>query len=256
MAGAPDRRRLPVNPYSSQPVAAWQEQLKSGRSLEDRYRAFVALTELQETAETLHLLPEVLQDAAGDLRAAAANWVAVGLSRQRITVEAATTGTLVPALIPLLQDADPDVQLAAVRALSHLQPELPELVVVITTLLNRDDIQPTSQVILAEVCGRLPSLWEACLPRLRQFLSADQGDVREAAAIAISRMGTQARPALPELTTALDDEEPVVRESAAIALGQLAPLPPEAKTALQSATEDEDEGVAEAAKRSWTAAGL
>ncbi len=243
-------RKLPANPYASQPVEAWLIQLQSSAGLEERYRAFIAVTELLEPARVLDVACQTLADPAGDLRAAAATWIAVALQRQRLLLDAAGTEAVTAALSPLLQDGDPDVQLAAARGLGSLAPQLPALVLTLVTLIDRDDSQPTSQAVLADLCGRVPAVGVQCLTRLRQWLSADQADVREATAAALVRLGAVAVAAIPELVVALDDEEPFVRESAAVALGQVGPLPIDAIEALRVAAADEDEIVAQAAQRS------
>lgn len=246
-------RRLPANPYASQPAETWLAQLRSNAGLEERYRAFVALTELLEPARLLDVVCQTLADPAGDLRAAAASWIAVSLRRQRLILDAAAIDAVTAALTPLLDDCDPDVQLAAARGLAYLAPQLPALVSTLISLMERGDLQPTSQTLLAELCGQVPNVGNQCTTQLRQWLSAEQADVREASAAALVRLGATAVGAIPELVIALEDEEPLVRESAAIALGQVGPLPVDAVEALRDAATDEDEIVAQAAQRSLSA---
>ncbi|OYW24962.1 MAG: hypothetical protein B7Z55_00690 [Planctomycetales bacterium 12-60-4] len=239
---------MPANPYAAHPVETWLARLQSSAGLEERYRAFVAVTELLEPEQAFEVVRQTLADRDGDLRAAAANWIALGVQRQRLALDDSATAALTTALSARLDDDDPDVQLAAARGLGWLAPQSPELSAAIVRLVERDDSHPTSQVALAELCGRVSSAAEPCLPWLRRWLSAEQADVREAAAVALARLGTTAAAAMPELVTALEDDEPFVRESAAVALGQLRPLPTEAVEALRIAAADEDEIVARAAQ--------
>jgi|GEM_PF-3106190 len=241
-------RELPLNPYASRSVAEWRSVLGSAASIEDRYRAFVALTESLSPGDVLGDVTRLLSSSDPELQASAANWLGRQLVRAPGLISSEPTEQVTAALQTLLTSDDPDVQLAAVRAMCRIDANSPELHQAMTALLSRDDIQPTSQVVLAEVCGVLTTRAEISVPALRQWLSAEQADVREATAAALSQLGAAAAPAVAELTTALDDEEPLVRESAAKALGNIGPLPPSTIEALQATCEDEDELVAAAAK--------
>lgn len=236
-----------VRLFSDRPLEHWLRQFQTPGPLEDRYRAFVAITTLADTPAAWDIVAAALHDSENDIRAAAANWLAVGLRRQRLAESQTELVGLIPALTALLNDPDPDVGLAAAHALGFLSPDSDDLSAAIIHLFGRDDIQPTSQSLLAELCGRVPTAGGACVHQLKTLLQAEQADVREAAALAFTRLGSLTSQAIPELTTALDDEEPLVRESAAIALRSAGHLPPETISALTQASQDEDTDVAKAA---------
>lgn len=245
-------RDLPLNPYATRSVTEWRSVLESAAAIEDRYRAFVALTELLPPGDVLSDVTSLLQSTDPELQATAANWLGRQLARSQGVIPKEQVEPITSALLPLLASEDPDVQLAAVRAMCRIDIASSELATALGMLLSRDDIQPTSQVVLAEVCGILKDQAAVTLPTLRRWLSAEQADVREATAAALLNLGDSARPAHEELITALDDVEPLVRESAAKALGNIGPLPPSTIEALQAACDDEDELVAAAAKASLT----
>lgn len=247
MAGA--RRSIPLNPYASETVETWRERLARETGLENRYRAFVALTQLQPPAQAWPDVATALKDSEGDIKAASAYWLATGLERHTFTTNDVPV-ELITALEGRVLDEDPDVQLAAANALSWLKPTSPSLVPLIVGLLQRDDLLPGSQSLLAQLCGRLPAAGTQALDRLRAFLqSAEQAEVREAAAQALVRLGPVALPALPELLQGTTDEEPLVRELSAVALGQLGQSTVEVLSALEVAAADEDTQVAEAAQK-------
>ncbi len=247
---SPSNRRVPVNPYASEPLEVWLDRLRGGASVDERFRGFLAVTSLMSPTDALPAVLATLTDAAGDLRAAAANWIGNAVQRAKLSGQTSATAQVIERLTPLLHDADPDVQLSSARALSWLIPGSPDLLQVVTDLLAREDSQPTSLAVLAEICGRVPQAGRDNLSRLRQLLGAEQAEVRESAAQALVKLGIAAAPAIEELVAALEDEDPLVREAAAIALGQVGPLPASALTALQAAATDEDPGVAAAARHS------
>lgn len=250
MAASPQRRSL-RSPFADEPVEIWITRLQQAPSIEERCRAFMAVTTQLEPAAALEHVLRTLDDASGELRAAALNWIANAAQRRWLEPAVLNTEAITAHLPARLRDDDPDVQLAAARACSWLAPSAPELREVAATLWAREDLHPGSQVTLANLCARLPDIGASSLLHLRPLLGAEQSEVREAVAEAFSKLGAEARPALDELVTALDDEEPLVREAAAIALGNLCPLQEPALRALEQALSDEDQLVAAAARQSW-----
>lgn len=244
------KRSLPINPYAQRPVQEWIADLRSATSTEVRYRAFVAVTELLDSEALLPLVLETLSDGDGDLRATAATWLARSLQQGRLPRQVEAFPKVQEVLLPLLNDVDPDVQLSAARALSWLLPQPSSLAPVVLRLLDRDDTQPTSHAVLAELCGRIPDVGAEGVRHLQRLLVAEQAEVREAAAGALAASGRVAIGALSELVAALEDEEPLVREHAAFALGHLHPWDEVTRTALELACSDEDTEVAAAARRS------
>ncbi|MBI1348107.1 hypothetical protein GC163_17675 [bacterium] len=241
-------RDIPLNPYASRSVAEWRSVLGSAAAIEERYRAFVALTELLPPGDVLGDVASLLNSTDSELQATAANWLGRQLVRSPEFIPSTQAEPIRLALQPLLTSEDPDVQLAAVRAMCRLDAGSIALATALGVLLSRDDIQPTSQVVLADVCGVLTGQAAVTVPTLQEWLSAEQADVREATAAALLQLEAAAAPAIAELTTALDDEEPLVREYAAKALGNIGPLPSSSREALLTACDDEDEIVAAAAR--------
>jgi len=72
------------------------------------------------------------------------------------------------------------------------------------------------------------------LPSLVQSLKSRDPAARTRAAVAISRMGPEAREAIPALTAALKDRDVAVRASAAHALGKIGPDARSALSELQA----------------------
>lgn len=244
------KRSLPINPYAQRSSEAWLAELRTATATEARYRAFVAVTELLEPAALLPVVLNTLKDTDGDLRATAATWLARGLQQGKIPRHVEESPQVQDGLLPLLSDVDPDVQLSAVRALSWLLPQPANLAAVVLQLLDREDTQPTSLAVLAEVCGRVPDVGAAGIKHLQRLIAAEQAEVREAAAGALAASGRAAQGALHELVAALEDEEPLVRELAAVALGHLHPWDTTTRAAVEQACADEDAEVAAAARRS------
>lgn len=248
MTGSPQRRSL--SQFGTEPLETWVERLGAGATVEQRYRAFLAISEL---AEPLGVYPHaiaLLNDVQGELRAVAAHWMATAIDTQRLQLTAAEQAQLGQRLLGHLQDPDPDVRLAIARCLAYVEPTSPALADVISELLKDDEAHSSSLAELAKLCARVPAASERNLPRLQQLLAAEQAEVREAASLVFARHADAARSSVPQLVIALDDEEPVVREHAARALGFVNPLPADAQLALEEATRDEDEQVAAAARSS------
>lgn len=243
------RRELPLNPYASEPLSIWEARLSASGSAEERFRAFAALTQLAAIDDACEHAVRLSVDADAELRAAATRWLSNAVRSGRVESELASQReTLVKCLHHSLNDADPDVQLEAARGLVRLVPDCPHLAEVVCELLVRSEAQSTTQATLAELCGWLPVAADQTLPVLGTWLSAESGEVREAAAAALARLGARSAPLEAALVAALDDEEPIVREQAAVALGQLPALSEISRTALQGASVDEDEAVASAAR--------
>jgi HEAT repeat protein len=247
---APARRReLPHNPYAAEPLSAWEARLTAPGPSEARFRAFDAVAQLASAESVCQHALRLLNDPDAELRAAAARWLSTTVRFGRLESDlAAQRDDVVRGLQHALSDADPDVRLEAARGVVRSDPETPRLAEVVCELLAREEAQPTTQAALAELCGWLPKLTERTLPVLELWLAAESGELREAAAAALSRLGDQSSPLETALAVALDDEEPVVREQAAFALGRLPSLTAASREALQHAIDDEDSGVAGAAR--------
>lgn len=241
------RRPLAVNPYVSDTVETWLSRLEFAPSLEQRYQAFTALSQLQPPAAVCALAARLLEDREGELRAAAAHWLAVACDRGWLN-PADVAADLAGQLTARLSESDPEVQLACLRALSRLGAPAESLEPIITRMIADDEAEPTSMVILADLCRRVPDAGRRNLAALRRWLVAEQADLREGAALALLSLGADGVEALPEWLLAIDDEEPLVRETAARALGLFVGTHPEVRAALEEAVTDADPGVAAAAR--------
>ncbi len=241
------RRSLAVNPYACESVETWLSRLEFAPSLEDRFQAFTALSQLQPPGAICELAARLLADREPELRAAAAHWIAGACDRGRLS-PTDVPADLAGKLTARLTESDPEVQLACLRALSRLGAPAAALEPVITRLIGSDAAEPTSIVMLAELCRRVPDAGRRNLAALRRWLVAEQADVREGAALSLLGLGADGVDALPEWLQAIDDEEPLVRETAARALGRFVATHPEVRAALDGAVTDADPGVAAAAR--------
>jgi HEAT repeat protein len=242
------RRQLPTNMYADVPVSEWRRRFDSAATLEERYRAFTALSTLLSAQEFLRLAIATLSDRVGDLRAAAAHGIAGRL--ERLSVSVADLGDdLQTKLHAGLQDPDPDVRLGILRALAAGPGFDAAAERVLDDLIVAADGQPPALVSLADLCRRIPGAAVRHLDELRQWLLADLAELREAASGALLTTGPAISTALPELLIAIDDEEPLVREQAAHGLGMCQPISDDIRRALELATQDEDPGVAQAARQ-------
>jgi len=250
MTGDSRRRTLPQNPYAEIPVAEWLVELQSPGPIEDRYRAWSAVTTLLSPEDAWPHVMNVLSDTDAELRATAAHWIAVVKERGRIEPSETHRSDVQERILLLLADADPDVRLSATEAAVAWDVITPTVSATVLELLRHPETEATSLATLCRLSGWLPDIAVKSVPRLAGLLSAEQADVREAAAHALAALGSRSVPAAPELVAALDDEEPLVREHAARALGQLDFVDDALRTALQVATTDEDAVVAAAAQES------
>lgn len=238
---------MPLQWFAAKPWEAWETQLATGMSADDRYQAFLALTQLGTPEQIAQLTASLFHDAAPELRAAALRWW------QRLTLEEAASvlessePAVTAAALAALADDDPDVRLEAVATLARWQPQHRLRLAVLDELLHRDDLEPMTMARLARLCTPLVTPSDRIVPVLQRWLSDDHAEVREAAVMTLATFGPAAASALSELLSALDDEEPLVREHAARALGNIGQGTAEVIGQLAAATQDEDPECAAAA---------
>jgi HEAT repeat protein len=250
MAPHPRRRELPINPYADTPVEQWVSRLQAPGDMEQRYRALLAVTTLLPVDAAWPLVVDLLTDLESELRAAAAHWLA-GVSARGTWQPASEQQTrLRSRLEPLLNDDDPDVRLAAAEGLAAGKHLTPEVAATVLSLFQHPETQATSLVTLARLSALFPDVADESVPRLAELLSAEQADLREAAAHALCDLGNRSAAASAELLAALEDEEPLVREFAARTLGQLEFVDDAIRHGLQATVSDEDALVAAAAQES------
>ncbi|MCZ6574200.1 MAG: HEAT repeat domain-containing protein [Planctomycetota bacterium] len=152
--------------------------------------------------------------------------------RQRVSVapgEVSTpVGDKIEAAINALGSEDMDKRLAAVRELAghgrHGVRSVPKLVAALT-----DDSE--------EVCNAIYALLriygKPAIGALAGFLSDNEDDTAEAAAIALGKFGADAAPAVPKLIELLESDRMVGPTEAARALGEIGPPAREAVPALE-----------------------
>jgi HEAT repeat protein len=134
-------------------------------------------------------------------------------------------------LLPLLQDANPNVQLHAMYALLHVGDEAAPIVAraLLPLFTSTDD---TVRRLTANYCYTLgPAAAPVVVPALLPFLKKTHDASRLRAIVSLGRLGPAAAPAARELLAVLDhpDTHPVghlgdfSQHAAAEALGQLGP---------------------------------
>ncbi len=237
-------RSIPVKWYAEQSWDDWQRQLRFATAIEQRYQAFLALTQLGPADKVAPVTIELLTDATAELQAAALRWwqmadvVAAGQDLTTVQAHAET----------LLTADDPDVKLEAAAMLTRFRPDHAAAATTLLDLARRDDLEPLTIASLAKFIAPLTTHVDATVPLLGRWLSNDHGEVREAAATALASLGPEATPQVTALITALDDEEPVVREQAALALGRIGMTSLSIVEALTMASNDDDVEVANVAR--------
>lgn len=243
-----------VSPFASRPLAAWIEDLQQSQAPDDRYRALLAVNSLGTAQDAVRWCGHLLNDADSSVRALAAKQLG---ERKRASASAATADQdlswtdIGAALVARLHDDDPDVRFEAARALGTINPQAPDALHVLWSLLDDDGTQPLMIAVVISALGERRDLKPAdFVPRLRKLIAHSQAEVRENATAIVAKLGSDAAELTSELIVALEDEEPIVRENAAIALGQTGLKSADVMAALQTASQDEDEVVAAMAKTS------
>ena len=149
---------------------------------------------------------------------------------------------VVPALLALLGDADPDVVRSALFSLRQLKAPLPDAALApLIAMLNHSDQYLRHEA--ANVLGKIPQAAAVTLEPLRAALRDPEEIVRNSAAAAIGAMGPAGAAALPELIEALQDARHGTRQFAATALGQIGAAARDALPYLHRAAADENKWV-------------
>jgi HEAT repeat protein len=265
--------REPV--YQGQPASYWVGQLKD----DDRYvrmHAAAALGQIGPHArEAVPALLESLQDNDDSIR----QWAAQALEGIGKEAEEA-----VPALRRALNDVNAFVRIKAAAVLWKLGGQAPAVIDALVEALREDNWMVRSAAALAlgkigpEAAAAVPALSaavkdqssdvrkvsaevlrkvapHAVVPALVGALKGEDKYMRMEAALALSRLGTEAVVALPDLTGLLQDRSWMVRRAAALALGEFGPEAAPAVPALAEALQDDYELIRLAAAEALGAIG-
>lgn len=244
---------IPNDPFSHVALHEWESALELGSSMERRYQAVQAVFALSVSPRREASLVQALQDEDPTVRALAARLLGKLASRGELAGDvAANAGAR---LNQLLNDADPDVQFESARTLISLlqtSGNIPSNELAVDTLARLVSQPGASPSVIASGIESLsnavanhPQLVTTILP----FSTDSHGEVREAVALALSRLNAGWEQVIPAAVELLDDEEPLAREYAAQALGKSGISTHEVITALQRATADEDHVCAETARQ-------
>ncbi len=138
---------------------------------------------------------------------------------------------VIPILLQVVHDAQPEVAMPAMAALSDMgETAVPALV----EALASKDSRHWAAVVLAEIGPKAG----AAAPALAGLVKDEEPEVRMQALIALGQIGAPAKSSIPAIVEALDDSEPAVRYGAAFALGKLRAQ--EAADALAKLTKSDD----------------
>ena len=129
----------------------------------------------------------------------------------------------VPALLKALKDDDEKVRLCIASALRGSNARLPELVPPLVDLLQEDDPEIRRAAIFAPFAHVKPQNKEAVGPIIKVLKDTQDGHVQEYAVGALGIIGPDAKGALPQVHALLNHKFKYVREAAAAALKKIDP---------------------------------
>ena len=231
-------------PYSQRSLDEWITDVQRAELAEDRLRALQAVGFLAKKEETARWAAHSLKDPDATIRALAA----------KLLADPEIVHLVNPAaeLVSLLSDPDPDVRFESARTLiKRKSVENGRAVPILLSFLDEPETHPLMVAAIVNLlveAGSLPGLTETeLLPRLRQRLAEERGEIREAVATAFAKWPKMCQTTADELLPLLDDSEPVVREKIAEAFGQSEIDNEKIRAALQIASHDEDSEVARVA---------
>jgi predicted Zn finger-like uncharacterized protein len=198
-----------------------------------RTRAALGLGDLGPDAQTaIPALFKVLKDRD--------ETVARQAARSLRSIGAPTRDDL-PLLIGGLRDANMRVRDYAVEALGMMGAEARSAVPDLAEVLKAKEGQAELRRQAARTLGQIGAAASAQgVPALTEVLKDPDAVIREAAAEALGKFGSQGRAAVPPLLAALEDSETAVRRAALAALAQLRPEAKEVLPKLKPAFKDAD----------------
>ncbi len=147
-----------------------------------------------------------------------------------------------PALAELARDRKEDrhARVFALQVLSRWGKENADTATVFVEVLQDGETAPDVRAAAAEGLGRLGMAPPAGVAALGQALGAKSAELRRAAAVALTALGSDARSAWPAIKTALTEADSGLRYQLIRAAGALAKDQPEAVTVLAERAERDD----------------
>lgn len=241
-------RSIPVKWYAEQSWDDWLRQLRFGTGIEQRYQAFLALTQLGPRTRVAPISLELLNDSEPEMQAAALRWWQTLYVRDRGEDVAQEAKSMQTHAEKLLRADDPDVRLESAASLIIYDSGHAGAAETFIELMQRADAEPLTRVQMAKTASLLLDHSEVVVPLLGKWLADEHPEVREAAAKSLSVMGNLPASQLPVLLAALEDEEPFVRELVAVTIGNIGIISPEIRERLLVTANDEDPEVARIAQ--------
>ncbi len=149
---------------------------------------------------------------------------------------------VIPELVTALSDRDRFARWTALRALGRLAPRDAKRVIP-AVIPQLQDTDPDLRIAAANTVERYGPAAAAAVPRLRELLGRGDPQVRIAYLSALVGIGTDAAPALPAVATLLQNPDTKVRVAAADTLARFGPLASRELPALERALDDPEEDV-------------
>ena len=143
---------------------------------------------------------------------------------------------LVYSLVDKLKHPEPQVRMAAVRALLEIDAPGELTSEALVSALADEDPQ-----VLANVADAAAAQGQKIVPRLIRGLQNPK--LKRMAVMVLARMGTTAKAAVPALVQAMADDDPAFRAEVQFALGALGPEAAEAVPALVASLDHDDKNV-------------
>jgi HEAT repeat protein len=138
---------------------------------------------------------------------------------------AATAGSearaALPKVLPLTEESDEELRLAALAALQRMDPENARIVAGAAPFLKHADPERRIRAVELLIAAPAGSTPKDLLPAAAALLELPDPELRRRSALALGRLGTAATPAVGVLAKLLQEPDRELRLQAAEALGQI-----------------------------------